>query len=364
MPVVREIIVHNEAILPAEQPPGFIAEYTYGRNLAVASHIAPLIGGEVSQSPPEGAAGAYHVPSRPLLQAEADLIGIREPCDLFGGVVHHPLHHDKGILHALVQPEAYANPAYSRQFAQQIEDAVLPGYTVFSPDDAHTAYRLLKGEGHKVRWKDPCGEGGNGQVLLHNKQHLEVLLRTPQAQKIAELGLVLEAHVHNPITRSIGTVMLGGKEYSYHGMQAQTPLEDTTTYGGTTLTMVRGGLQQLEAILPDGAIRRAVHQARVVSDMYSWYTPTLSRTNFDVVQSTNWQDGQSSGVVDQSLRIGGASPAEVMAVRALVANPALRQVTAQVEILWDQPEQEPGPGDVVFFEHPRRRDVARVVGAM
>jgi hypothetical protein len=354
---MRQVVVHVKGTdaKGEELPVGFIPEYANSRNRAVAERIAPLIDG-VMLNDGDPTEAAYFVPDAPLLRPEASRLGIAGRDDLFGGVVSVRLHHDKAILHPLVGQGAQNNSHYSASFPRAIESAVLPGYTAFSISDALVGYGHLRRAGYEVRCKDPSQEGGNGQCVIEDER----LLRRLNPTRLANEGIVLEPDISDAVTMSLGHICLGGKTYSYYGYQTTTTLDGVITYGGTTLTMVRGEFGKLYSQVEDESVRLAICQANTVYEAYSWYDPILSRANFDIVQGHDGRGNFLSGVVDQSLRIGGASPAEVLAISALEAEASLDRATAQIVVMWN-PTEPPGSQDVLFFDDPRRRDVARIV---
>jgi hypothetical protein len=358
----REVMVYSRLETPEIPPPGYLAEYTVDRNRAIARVVATLIGGAFSEaSAADVPPGAYVIPDRPLYRHEALPLGIKDEGDLFGGVVTTKLHHDKAILHPLVNGSTTAPGEYSHNFSKAISGAVLPGYTAFIPDDVRKAFTQLQSDGFEVRCKDPSCEGGNGQQIVSDLAQLEYLIAQMSLEKIASEGAVLEPNILDPVTLSIGQIYLDGEYFSYFGDQQSTLLDGNSTYGGTTLTMFRGDLANLSNRLEDSTTKTAVDQARVVHDAYSHYDPTISRLNFDVVQGGDTNGNFHSGVVDQSLRIGGASPAEVIAIRELSADATADSVTTRVAVNWDSPNLPVGEEDVVFFDHPRRRDVVSVL---
>ena len=161
---------------------------------------------------------------------------------------------------------------------------------------------------------------------------------------------------------SIGQIYLDGKYFSYFGDQQSTLLDGEPTYGGTTLTMFRGSLANLSDRLGEGPVKTAVKQARTVHGAYSHYDPTISRLNFDVVQGKDARGDFYSGVVDQSLRVGGASPAEVIAIRELETDATIDNVTTRVAISWNPSREPVKENDVVFFDHVKRQDIVSILG--
>lgn len=354
---MKDVIVGYPTYLPGD----FEGLYVERRNTAVAERLASIIGGQVCNS--QASIGErYHVPHAALTKDVSEQMGIATHDDLFGGVVEVRPHRDKAILHPKVHDSDQKSNWHSSQFARLVSSAVLPGFSTFSISDAERAFHELAGQGYGVRCKDPTRDGSGGQWEIRDSNHLGEILRWLPAGQIREHGIVLEPNLIDPQTFSVGQIYLNGNFYSYFGQQETTTSpKGNPTYGGTTLTMVRGDFSKLSQIVPSPELRLAVQQACTVYDAYSIYNPIVSRANFDVIQGQTANGENLSGVVDQSLRIGGASPAEVMAIEALNTHTDATQVTARVTIRWN-PEQNPvAPGEVLFFDHPRKRDLASIV---
>jgi hypothetical protein len=83
-------------------------------------------------------AGAlYFVPGDTLVGTDtAHAFGIRSEDDLFGGVVPFPFVATKSITHPLADAGASHPAGWSTAFCDAVHDAVLPGYSAFSHDDA------------------------------------------------------------------------------------------------------------------------------------------------------------------------------------------------------------------------------------
>src|SRR4051812_27098683 len=78
-------------------------------------------------------ANLYFIPSDTLIGLEtAATLGIRAERDLFGGVVPYAFAATKTITHPLVDKQAHAPVGWSRDFAAQVDAAVLHGYAAFS----------------------------------------------------------------------------------------------------------------------------------------------------------------------------------------------------------------------------------------
>lgn len=319
---------------------------------ALARRIAALLPAARHERP-------YVVPARTLTREEAAPLGIHGADDLFGGVVPHAFVATKLISHA-TPARASARPrGWSESMGAAVAGVVLPGYAAFSHEDAYGAGIELLAQGC-VRFKHGGGIGGNGQSVLHDASELEHALDALDPVSIATQGVVLERNLESETTISIGEVHLGGLRAAYHGSQRRT-LDHAghEVYGGSDLVVRRGRLVDLEQHTRDPAMRLALRQARVYDEAAHAAYPGLcaSRRNYDVAQGVDGDGRRWSGVLEQSWRIGGASPAELAALEALATNPDLDEVPAsavEVFALVDAP-----PGATVHW-----RGIDPVVGAL
>jgi hypothetical protein len=281
-------------------------------------------------APANGAAG-FVVPNETLGTLEcARALGIRGEGDLFGGVVPHPFVATKTITHPLVGREAAAPEGWRAEFAERVRDVVLPGLSTFALDDARVAGRRLLRDG-AVRLKLASGAGGSGQSVAHDETELEAHLAALDPAELARHGLVIEHNLAEVRTHSIGLIRLGSLVASYHGIQRTTRnRHGHEVYGGSSLEVVRCGLDELERVTADAAVRQAIGQARVyhAAALECFVGMYASRCNYDVAQGRDAAGRACSGVLEQSWRIGGASGAEVAALEALCDDPALERVRA------------------------------------
>src|SRR5262245_53870397 len=136
----------------------------------VAKSIARLIGhlfvGEFDPNE-HVAARLFFVPSDTLILDEARDLGIYSSQQLYGAVVPYPLVKTKAITHRLVGTRAARPSAWSSAFANSVHGAVLPGFTIFSAEDARLAAKQLLALG-TVRLKEPLGDGGHGQTTIES----------------------------------------------------------------------------------------------------------------------------------------------------------------------------------------------------
>ena len=273
----------------------------------------------------------YFVPSETLVGAEtAKDLGIGSEHDLFGGVVPHPFVATKAIAHSLVRPDARAPAGWSHEFGRLVRGAVLSGFSAFTREDARRAGACLLEQG-PVRIKPVRATGGRGQVVVSGTAELEAALDAVESATLSQDGLVLEEDLTNVITYSVGQVRVAELVASYYGTQRLTPDNSgAAVYGGSELTVIRGGFAALLELDLSREIRLAVAQARVYDAAATEAFPGMfaSRRNYDVAVGLDARGRPRSGVLEQSWRIGGASGAEIAALEAFRADPALAVVRA------------------------------------
>lgn len=352
--MAREGRARHEVVVlhapPGHDPPGGHESATRHR---LASRLAALMGCPFAGEHDPGRrypGPAYVVPATTLLAATARGLGIRGERDLFGGVVPHAFVATKAISHPLVAEGARAPEGWSRDFPERVRDATLAGFAAFGLDDARRAGRLLLERG-PVRLKPVRATGGRGQAVATGPEALEEALAALGEAEIAAHGLVLEENLAEVATYSVGQVRAAGLVASYWGTQRLTrDNRGAEVYGGSDLVVVRGGFDDLLALgLPDAA-RRAVAQARAydAAAMACFAGLVVSRRNYDVAQGLDAEGRPRSGVLEQSWRIGGASGAEILALEAFRADPALRRVRASTIELYGEGAAPP-PGAAVLF---------------
>jgi hypothetical protein len=313
-----------------------------------ARRLARLMGRSFRAQALPGLPG-YFIPMETLTREDAAMRGITCAQDLFGGVVPMAFVASKLVTHGLVEGGREAPEGWQHALGEAMGDAVLPGYSVFTRQDLHTAVDQLLPLG-KVRCKLANARGGNGQKVVATGEALAAWLATVSDDEVAD-GVVAETNLESALTFSIGCVEVGSHTVSYFGTQRtiQTPNGDTV-YGGSVLRVARGDLDQLQHVpLPceaAAAIAKVQHYEAQISRAYPGFF--ASRRNYDVVHGHDARGLERCGVLEQSWRFGGASPAEILAMEALAADPSLPWLDAMTYETW---EEEPIPGDaVVYFQ--------------
>jgi len=284
----------------------------------------------------------FFVPDDTLVMDEASCLGIRLPTDLFGAVVPYPFTKTKAITHQLVDPSADRPEGWSSAFAEMVKDVVLPGYTAFSVDDARTAAARLLSSG-PIRIKEPLAAGGAGQTVATTIDEVEAFLEAFPEAAIAAHGLVVESNLRDVTTASIGHITVDDMTIAYHGTQrVATNNAGCRVYGGSALVCVRGGWETLARLPMPGAVRLAAAQAKLYEDAMREYPGFMvSRRNYDVAQGLDGKGRRRSGVLEASWRSGGASTAELAALREFAEDPTLQVVEARAVKLFGRRHEAP-----------------------
>jgi hypothetical protein len=265
--------------------------------------------------------------------------------------VHEPLDGD--------EPPAW----FDRRFPGHIRGTTVPGYSCFSPEALVRAVRDLLDTYVGVRLKDPNGNSGVGQSSVHGLDEIDRELEAVAARVregcgadladyLATHGYVVEAEIADVEAYSVTVTRTPDAHYSSFGrlLEPAVDTEDQGTihaYGGTSVVVVRGDPEALadlpddgvvvdDPVLDGGTLRLAptpgiVHAAqRYIEGIRLWEADGgfETRANVDVVTGTLVKrDGARQHItasVEESGRVGGASPAELLGILALRTDPDLR----------------------------------------
>jgi hypothetical protein len=316
----------------------------------VIAHVLGYEYGGRHQAAKDYTAPVFFVPDDTLLVDEASSLGIRGPSDFYGGIVPHPFVKTKAITHGLVEENAESAPGWSPAFAERVSEIVLPGYTVFSAGDARTAAKRMLRRGG-IRVKKPLGASGKGQSLVTTLQELDALLEMYASEEMATYGLVLEENLRQVRTLSVGHVAIDGVTVAYCGVQRITKdNEGRSVYGGSDLVCVRGGWDALDALAMEPDVRAGVAEAKLYDQAMSEYPGFMaSRRNYDIGQGIDSEGRPRSGVFESSWRIGGASPAELLALTEFAQDPSAQVIEAAHVADFGKHREAPA-GAAVHFE--------------
>jgi len=315
--------------------------------LALLLHASDCVDFDAACSyPPQ----RYFVPDDTLPVETARRLGIASDDDLFGGVVPYPFVGTKVVVHGL-PPGAQIKPeGWQDSLGERVSELVLPGFSAFTRDDAHTAAALLLRNG-PVRLKRPSGIGGAGQAVIANRRELDTQLNGIGDATLMTEGIVLERNLREITTFSVGEVRVRGRHASYYGVQRLTQNNHGhAVYGGSELVVVRGTLDALQRTDMPGGARAAVQCAREFDDAIRSAFPGFiaSRRNYDVASGVDENGHAYRGVLEQSWRIGGASGAEIGALRAFENDPALTVVRASTVELYGEDVDVPANAGIIY----------------
>jgi hypothetical protein len=338
----------------ARHADSFADEHERATHFGIAERLARLKGYRFEGGYDPGktyAEPVYIVPSDTLVQGpETASLGIASEGDLFGGVVPFPFVATKAITHPLVADDSARPEGWSSEFAPATHGAVHRGFTAFCLEDARHAFHRLIEDG-PVRIKPVRATGGRGQAVVSSSEELDECLGQLDKADLTSCGLVLEENLEHVTTYSIGEVRVAGIVAAYCGTQRLTrDNAGQTVYGGSDLTVVRGSLGRLSGMNLPQALQIAVMQAELYDRVAVHAYPGLiaSRRNYDVAQGLDHRGTWRSGVLEQSWRLGGASPAEVAALEALRSDPAAARVHASSVEIYGEAGETP-PGATVYF---------------
>ncbi len=286
----------------------------------------------------------YFLPSDTLIGTEViQRLGIKTEDDLFGGVAPHAFMPTKAISHGLLHPEAFAPPGWSHDFGRLVQDAVLRGFTSFNLDDARKAGEQLLQYG-PLRIKPVHATAGRGQVLITAMDELHLALEALSTERLADCGVVLEEHLDDVKTYSVGQVRLANLVASYVGTQHLTPdNHGEMVYGGSDLIVARGGFDALGKVDLPPDFRTAISKAQAYDQAAAQCFAGFyaSRRNYDVASGMDSRGTLRFGVLEQSWRTGGASSAEIAALEIFHAQADTRIVRASTLEIFGQQAQPP-----------------------
>ena len=334
-------------------------DHEHAVHLKLAEHLAALLHTEVVETNPGDSGELYYLPTTTLIDpAHLTELGIASIGDFFGGMVSHPYMATKAISHPL-PANARFPLGWTDDFARRASDALLKGYTVFSSKDALCAAPLLLQDG-PLRVKPVRATAGRGQVVVEDIAALDALLLGMDQDELALWGLVLEENLDQVETFSVGQALVAGMICSYYGVQSLTrDHQGESVYGGSDLVVVRGDYDALLQLQLEDPLRLAITQAQTYEQaaMQSFPSFLASRRNYDVARGLTAQGSIRSGVLEQSWRIGGASSAELLALRAFAEDPALQRIRASTHEVFGDARL---PADATMFYQGDDREVGRI----
>ena len=323
----------------------------------VARRLASLCGWAYGGAYETRSAPAWHpyfVPDETLDLEQATRLGIQGEDDLFGGVVPHAFVASKVITHGVPDAASPVPRGWSHALANRLDGAVLPGFTAFDATAIATAGQQLLAHGGRVRVKEAQARGGHGQHLAADAGSLRRIAAKLDPEALHRHGVVIEQHLDEATTCSVGEIRVAGRRLAYLGIQHEvTDRHGRAVYGGSSLRVLEGGMDTLGALARNDGERAAIAMARRYDAAVQAAYPGFfaSRRNYDVVAGLDARGQQRCGVLEQSWRVGGASPAELVALAAFLQphRPAAVEATCRES---HDPAHAPPPGADTLFHDP------------
>ena len=244
--------------------------------------------------------GDTNVQLLPTAVTEANIIVDRNNGDLvYGCIVENP------------------NDAYKSAFFNGNEFAA--GVVAFDVDSAMRYASQQLRAGNTVRIKDPRQSDGDGQIAATTIE--DVADFVANYDDLAKTGLVLMPDMLILDRFSAGVIDLGQHgEYRYYGREHVTPHEGREVFGGGDLAVAR--------TLDHDRLHTAAEQklyippeVRVLADaaigFYRKQVKHAGRVSVDVLEGITNNGRKLTTVVDVTPRVGGHTPTEALAIRAL-----------------------------------------------
>lgn len=327
------------------------------KNAVSCAKLADILGGEVLPINATADENCLIFPYHPMTDVDYEACErMSRAAPVYGAVVPHGNMADKGMLHELVSEGSCRPEWYSAEFARGCLGAVLPGYTVFTRQDAVRATEQLADVGHSsVVLKDPSATRGEGQCMV-TAQSIHSILRTMNETTVRSKGLVVEAGIPQDrlIAYSVGTVAVGEHMASWVGelWSDIDRINGGFLFGGNRMTVVKGDLDTLARQVAPAALKMAIAKSNTVHSLYPSTGAQVYRATYDVLQDA--EDDSLGGVVDPSLRPSASTPGEIVALAAMAQR---HQSKMSLEVCYVRPEMG-------HLSHPEAQVFARTSTAV
>ena len=337
------------------ESPEFQTDSIYKRNHGIAQLARAIV----------DAAYTVLVPQKPMTREELRQVlekhGLQEARTwIYGSVLPRALlNRSLKIQVHLPLPGDRTPDWFDVRFAEKLDPVTLPGYSCFTTEKLDNASMLLLDEYEDIRLKDPGAASGEEQTVIRHRAGLDRFL-DEMGEKyqdqggfesyLNEFGYVVEANLRELESWSYTLTSTPGHSFTSIGRLVESTVEqpdgsNLIEYGGTSVVTILGrsqrfgeidlppqiaiddplrvGEDQLSLTVDDAVIRVAERYIEALND---WEQDGIVRTraNVDVLKGTLvHRNGRQEGVVaavEDSARAGGASPAELLAARHLLAS--------------------------------------------
>lgn len=315
--------------------------YIKQRNGEIASRIAKYLGhaysSDVLMDPPDEP--RYIVPGATLDGDTAARLFIKGIDGFYGGYASDLSCVGKTVLHPTITGEAPAH--HNKSFADSVTELglVLPGFSAFNIEEGVLAYETLTPQFPSgLRIKAPNESDGNGQEVIKDCRHLELLLDQIGTESLSGKGVVIEPNIAGTKeTTSAGQFVLGHDVYSFIASQQDDLVNGRNRYmGAHDVFVMRGTMEDLTGALNrTGDVRTHIaEKIAIFHDMYSRNFPevTASRISYDYLEGADGYMNTLAGITDITARLGGTCPALIPAALHLQAHPHQEAVISQVNL--------------------------------
>lgn len=203
--------------------------------------------------------------------------------------------------------------------------------------------------GSRVRVKDPRESDGQGQYIISSIFELEALFCDLNVFDGHEM--VIMPHLEK-ITERVSIGMIALKQagtYFYVGREEMAEHEGRKVYGGTQLGLCSSDDKDLLKDIahyfdiPPHILRMGLGAIRSYCfNQFYGDIKEVGRLSFDVLEGTTHNGNKVTSVVDITPRVGGATPAKVLAIGAIHTTPGALALTRS-QLLYN-PAQSPRTG--------------------
>jgi hypothetical protein len=290
------------------------------------------------------------IPTGTIDLSTARKLGIQTESQIYGGVVPFPFVGSKVITHPAFGDAPAVPAGWRAELGWALAPHVLSGWSAFTFQAVRAAAIDMLGR-TAIRLKEVEATAGLGQFVATSVKELDEAMDQLDESAMSGHGMVIEENLHDVVTYSVGTTRLFGEAISYWGTQRLTTNNNgATVYGGSTLHVVRGGLERLASLSLTDEQQQGIDKAIAYDAIVSRFYPDLlaSRRNYDVAAGVNSYGERRIGVLEQSWRAGGASGAEIAAFEALVRDPGRSAVTCMTMEIYGEVDAAPA-GSMIYY---------------
>ena len=295
--------------------------YVRQRSETIAKVLGSIVNGSNVQLCPRAI-----TPDELLYKGEDDI--------LYGTLVHNFADGFKSVL-------------YKNDFSETKRQGLFTNDTSVAKEYATVLFR----EGNRARIKNPLESDGKGQITIESMSEFDNVFE--EINSTNQIGVVIMPHIAHINRRiSVGKIELGAVgTFMYLGLEEIQCYEGEMVYGGTTLGLFREdnlqGYNQVQDALRIPA--RLANLGRDTLRAYQAMVMKIGRASVVVIEGLTDNGSLLEDVVDITPRVGGTTPAEVLAIREVYNCPE-KVCFAKSQLLYN-PDSSPLTG-INFVDTP------------